>query len=50
MHFFIIFEGLSMKQITQILFEGESPTLSANISKIKYCCKLIGRILITRDF
>ena len=25
--FFIIFKGLSMKQITQILLEGESPTL-----------------------
>ena len=26
-HFFIIFKGLSMKQITQIFLEGESPTL-----------------------
>ena len=25
--FFIIFKGLSMKQITQIFLEGESPTL-----------------------
>ena len=26
--FFIIFKGLSIKQITQIFLEGESPTLS----------------------
>ena len=26
--FFFIFKGLSMKQITQIFLEGESPTLS----------------------
>ena len=26
--FFIIFKGLSVKQITQIVLEGESPTLS----------------------
>ena len=25
--FFIIFKGLSMKQVTQILVEGESPNL-----------------------
>ena len=31
-HFFIIFEGLSMKQITQICLEGGSSTLKLNIS------------------
>ena len=30
---FIIFTGLSMKQITQIVLEGESPTLSANTTE-----------------
>ena len=27
--FFIIFIGLSMQQITQIILEGESPTLNS---------------------
>ena len=29
--FFIIFKGLSMKQITHIFLEGESPTLNIGI-------------------
>ena len=36
--FFIIFKGLSMKQITQKFLEGESPTLTtfSNIKFSKY--------------
>ena len=29
--FFIIFKGLSMKQIAQFVLEGESPTLISNL-------------------
>ena len=32
--FFIIFKGLSIKQITQFFLEGESPTLT--IKQIEY--------------
>ena len=34
--FFIIFKGLSMKQITQFFLEGESPTLRIQYRVIFY--------------
>ena len=37
--FFITFTGLSMKQIRQLFFEGESPALS-NLSISNFMCNI----------
>ena len=34
--FFITFEGLSMKQITQIFLEGEIPTLILSVLRLNW--------------
>ena len=34
-HFLVIFEGLSIKQITQTFLEGESPTLSLLLEEVE---------------
>ena len=34
-HFSVIFEGLSIKQITQTFLEGESPTLSLLLEEVE---------------
>ena len=34
-HFLVIFEGLSIKQITQTFLEGESPTLSILLEEVE---------------
>ena len=34
-HFLVIFEGLSIKQITQTFLEGESPTLSLHLEEVE---------------